>query len=148
MKANRKDQQETATQDAHKAYMKAITTAYHDYIDEKKKPEVKDESIAGPSAKRVEKGKGPQQEAPIIKGPTLLAGPSTQRVEKNGGPQQKAPIAKGPAVKQSRAKVPSSSTVGPSKQHNQKRRGSQQRAPVAKGWAMEVPPEADKPETD
>ncbi|KAL5094198.1 hypothetical protein Trisim1_008304 [Trichoderma cf. simile WF8] len=60
MKANRKDQQETATQDAHKAYMKAVTTAYHDYIDEKKKAEVKDESIAGPSAQRVEKGKGPQ----------------------------------------------------------------------------------------
>ncbi|PTB52667.1 hypothetical protein M431DRAFT_483800 [Trichoderma harzianum CBS 226.95] len=192
IKADRKDQQETATQDAHKTYMKAITTAYHDFIDEKKKPEVKDESIAGPSAQRVEKGKGPQQEAPIVKGPTPAAGPSTQRVEKNGGPQQKAPVAKGPAVKQSRAKAPSSSTVGPSKQHNQKRRGSQQRAPVAKeptakqsqakgkgqavkrpqpttsfpvdqatltteararltvakGWAMEVPPEADKPETD
>ncbi|KAL6822261.1 hypothetical protein V8C40DRAFT_43283 [Trichoderma camerunense] len=133
MKAYRKDQQETATQDAHKAYMKAITTAYHDYIDEKKKPEVKDESIAGPSAQRVEKGKGPQQEAPIVKGPTPVAGPSTERVEKNGGPQQKAPVAKGPAVKQSRAKAPSSSTVGPSKQHNQKRRGSRQRAPVVKG---------------
>ncbi|KAJ4856217.1 AAA domain-containing protein [Trichoderma breve] len=115
IKADRKDQQETATQDAHKAYMKAITTAYHDYIDEKKKPEVKDESIAGPSAQRVEKGKGPQQEAPIVKGPTPVAGPSTQRVEKNGGPQQKAPVAKGPAVKQSRAKAPSSSTVGLSK---------------------------------
>ncbi|KAL6798656.1 hypothetical protein J3E68DRAFT_449489 [Trichoderma sp. SZMC 28012] len=93
-----------------------------DYIHEKKKAEVKDESIAGPSAQRVEKGKGPQQEAPIVKGPTPVAGLSTctQRVEKNGGPQQKAPVAKGPAVKQSRAKAPSSSTVGPSKQHNQK----------------------------
>ncbi|OPB40073.1 hypothetical protein A0O28_0001520 [Trichoderma guizhouense] len=133
MKANRKDQQETATQDAHKAYMKMITTEYRDYIHGKKKPEVKDESIAGPSAQRVEKGKGPQQEAPIVKGPTPVARPSTQRVEKNGGPEQKVPVAKGPAVKQSQAKAPSSSTVGPSKQHNQKRRGSQQRAPVAKG---------------
>ncbi|KAK4072485.1 hypothetical protein Trihar35433_4549 [Trichoderma harzianum] len=133
IKANRKDQQETATQDAHKAYMKMITMEYRDYIDEKKKPEVKDESIAGPSAQRVEKGKGPQQEVPIVKGPTPVARPSTQRVEKNGGAQQKAPIAKGPAVKQSRGQAPSSSTVGPLKQHNQKRRGSQQRAPVVKG---------------
>ncbi|KAK4079924.1 hypothetical protein H0G86_006050 [Trichoderma simmonsii] len=49
MKAERQQAKETATTNAHKAYMRDLAAGYYEYRKEQEEPPVKDESIAGPS---------------------------------------------------------------------------------------------------